>query len=102
MRINDTQPGTSSLPCQCEHMRRVASRYEQRIQWLTEQLRVKNERIREQDEQIRAHNERLLAQEKRLMAQCKQISMLIKQLMEELKNKRRQMYLLIERLSEQT
>ena len=102
MRINDRQSGMNPLARQCEHVLRLELRYEQRIQWLTEQLRVKNERIRAQDEQIRAQNERLLAQEKRLMAQCKQISMLIKQLMEELKNKRRQMYLLIERLSEQT
>ena len=63
MRINDTQPGTSPLTCQCEHVRRVASRYEQRIQWLTEQLRQKD---------------------KHLMAQNKQISILIKQLAKEL------------------
>ena len=90
MRINDTQLGTSPLVCQCEYMRRVASQYEQQIQWLTEQLRGK-------DEQIRAQNEQLLAQEKRLMAQCKQISILIKQLAKELDAKTRQVYMLIER-----
>ena len=76
MRINDTQPGTSPLPCQCEYMRRVASQHEQRIQWLTEQLRQKD---------------------KHLMTQNKQISILIKQLASELDAKTRQVYMLIER-----
>ena len=76
MRKNDTQPGTIPLPCQCEHILRVTSRYEQRNQWLTEQLRQKD---------------------KHLMTQNKQISILVKQLAKELDAKTRQVYMLIER-----
>ena len=76
MKTNDTQSEMIPLPCQCEYMRRVASQHEQRIQWLTEQLRQKD---------------------KHLMTQNKQIFILIKQLASELDAKTRQVYMLIER-----
>ena len=74
MRKNDTQPGTIPLPCQCEHILRVASRYEQRIQQLEEQIKAQYE------QQIQWFEEQIRAQNKQLMVRSKQISMLIERL----------------------